>query len=110
MDFLDVGPLEILLIIVVALLLFGPEKMVDIARGLGRMLHQLRQASNQLTGELTREIDGLKESPKRILDDLEKETKDVQTALSLAAKDAADSPQPKASGNEPAATPTDQRK
>ncbi len=57
MDFLGIGPMELLLILVVALLIFGPGKVVEIARGLGKMVHAIRKASSDLTDQVTRELD-----------------------------------------------------
>jgi TatA/E family protein of Tat protein translocase len=39
------GPLEILLILIAILLLFGPRRLPEIARAIGRALDQLRRAS-----------------------------------------------------------------
>jgi TatA/E family protein of Tat protein translocase len=38
---------ELILIFVVALLLFGPRKMPDIGRSIGRALGEFRRASNE---------------------------------------------------------------
>ena len=42
------GFTEILVILVVALLVFGPDKLPELARGLGRGLAEFRRASNDL--------------------------------------------------------------
>lgn len=41
------GPLELLFIFAVVLVLFGPRKLPEIARSLGRILFQLRHASEE---------------------------------------------------------------
>ena len=41
MEFLGVGPLELLLIIVIALIVMGPRDMAVAARKVGRFLNQL---------------------------------------------------------------------
>jgi hypothetical protein len=41
MDFFGVGPLEILLVVLLALVLFGPKDIASNARSAGRFLNQL---------------------------------------------------------------------
>jgi len=57
MGFLDIGPLEVLLILIIALLVFGPGKMPEIATKLGRAVRTLRKATFDLTTAVTKEID-----------------------------------------------------
>ena len=48
----SLGPAEILVILVIALLVFGPTKMPDIARQVGRGVREFRRVQQHLTGEL----------------------------------------------------------
>ena len=57
MGFLDIGPLEVLLILTIALIIWGPGRIPEIARTLGRIVHTLRKASFDLTAEVTKEMD-----------------------------------------------------
>ncbi|MFC2036275.1 Sec-independent protein translocase protein TatB [Chloroflexota bacterium] len=57
MGFFDVGILEILFILVVALIVWGPGKLPEIARTLGRMTRVLRKASSDLTAQVTKELE-----------------------------------------------------
>ena len=57
MGFLDIGVAEILLILVVVLIIWGPRRIPEIARTLGRMIHNLRKATSDLTKEVAKEID-----------------------------------------------------
>ena len=57
MDFFGIGTGEILLVLVVALIIWGPGRIADIARTLGRMVRTLKKASFDLTAEMTKEID-----------------------------------------------------
>ena len=64
MDFFGMGMGEILLILVVALIIWGPGKIPEIARTLGRIVYTLRKASFDLTTEVTKEIErGEKDPP-----------------------------------------------
>ncbi len=57
MDFFGIGMGEVLLILIVALLVFGPRRLPEIGRTLGRMMHVLRKATYELTEGVTKEID-----------------------------------------------------
>lgn len=58
--FLDISGGELLLIAVVVFLVFGPEKMPEMARKFGKAMNQMKKASNDLTREFTRETSGLR--------------------------------------------------
>jgi len=61
MDFFGIGPLEILLILLIALIIFGPGKLPEIGRTLGRTMRTLKKASFDLTAQMTKEIEGREE-------------------------------------------------
>lgn len=51
-----VGPMEMLVIAVLALLVFGPERLPEIAGKIGRGVRELRAATGELTTEFQRAI------------------------------------------------------
>ncbi len=57
MNFFDMGMGEILLILVVALIIWGPGRITEIARTLGRTMRTLRKATSDLTTAVTKELD-----------------------------------------------------
>lgn len=57
MDFFGIGGGEILLILIVALIIFGPGRIVEISQTLGRMMHTLKKASSNLTAQVTKELE-----------------------------------------------------
>jgi sec-independent protein translocase protein TatA len=57
MDFLGIGWEEILLVLVVALLIFGPGKIVEISRTLGKTVSAFKKAANQFSSQITTELD-----------------------------------------------------
>ena len=63
MGFLGIGPWEILLIIILALIVLGPGKMTDFARTLGKTVRAVRKYSTDLTTAVTRELDKAQEEP-----------------------------------------------
>ena len=66
------GFLEIGFILFIAFLLFGPEKLPEIARTLGKGLGQLRRASDELKNSLEEEIRNL-DQPRELHSEAEPE-------------------------------------
>jgi Tat protein translocase TatB subunit len=53
--FLDISGGELLVIILVVFLVFGPNKMPEIARKIGKLMNEMKRASNDLTREFRQE-------------------------------------------------------
>jgi sec-independent protein translocase protein TatB len=89
-----IGTPELLVILIVALIVLGPERMPEIARALGKGLAELRRATSGITDELQNA---------RIL--LEEETKKAarQPPAQLAAAPPAAAPQAPVAGTAPPA-------
>lgn len=51
------GGYEVILIFAVALLLFGPKKLPELARGLGKGLREFKKASSEVTEEFQNAMD-----------------------------------------------------
>lgn len=51
------GTGELLIVLVVALIVFGPEKMVGTARSLGRFSRSISRAGKEFTRKLENEVD-----------------------------------------------------
>ena len=56
------GP-ELVLILVVALIVFGPRKLPDIGKSLGRMMAEFRKASNEFRRTIEEEVEAEKPRP-----------------------------------------------
>ena len=56
MNFLNVGTWELMLILAIAILVVGPERMVELARSFGRLSRQLRRMSNEFTSTIQAEM------------------------------------------------------
>ncbi len=84
MDFFGMGMGEILLILVVALIIWGPGKIPEIARTLGRIARSLRKATFDLTTAVTKELDTEEKNPpsqsRANSADKTKKSSDVDTA------------------------------
>lgn len=58
----NIGVPEILMILLVALLVFGPRKLPELGRGVGQALREFRRSTSQVTEELRA---GLEVRPER---------------------------------------------
>jgi Tat protein translocase TatB subunit len=61
--FSGIGIWEVLLIIVVILVVLGPQRVPEIARKLGQIVRTIRRASTDFSTAVTRELDITKEKP-----------------------------------------------
>jgi len=57
MNLFGMGGGEIFLILLVALLIWGPDKLMDIAKSMGKVARTLKKASADFTTTVTREIE-----------------------------------------------------
>jgi sec-independent protein translocase protein TatA len=64
MNIFGMGPLEIVVILVVALLIFGPKKLPEIGRSLGKAVRGFQEASQEFQSEFKREAQQLEDSVK----------------------------------------------
>ena len=55
--FFDFGSGEILLIVIAVFLIFGPSKIPEMARGLGKFINDIKRASEDIKSEINREAD-----------------------------------------------------
>ncbi|MCS6801711.1 MAG: Sec-independent protein translocase protein TatB [Chloroflexota bacterium] len=56
MGIFDVGPLELIVIFIVALLVFGPNRLPEFMGQVGRWVRTLRRMSDEVTREFVREL------------------------------------------------------
>ena len=79
MDFFGIGPLEVILIIIIGLLIFGPQKLPQMARDIGKAFSSFKKASMNLTAEIEKELDDVKKEVKNITS--EEDLQDVKKGL-----------------------------
>jgi|TARA_B100000497_G_C7337234_1_gene222249 TatA/E family protein of Tat protein translocase len=53
----DFGAGEIMIVVLAILLVFGPSKIPEIARGLGKFINDIKHASEDIKTEINREAD-----------------------------------------------------
>lgn len=50
------GPAEIILVLIIALIVFGPGRLPEIGQALGKSIREFRDATSGITDEINREL------------------------------------------------------
>ena len=77
MNFFGMGPMEILVIMVIALMIFGPGKLPEIAQGIGKGIREFRAATSDLTGEFQRTLNEVTSEVASVGDEVRQSAADV---------------------------------
>lgn len=56
MDFIGIGPLELLLVLIIGFLLLGPDKLPEMAAKAGQLFRNFKKATFDLTKTITEEL------------------------------------------------------
>ncbi len=80
MDFMGVGPMEILVILVIILIVFGPHRLPEMARTMGKAMKDVKSATSELGKSLSAE---LQEEEQRARQDIKAVTSDLSKSLDL---------------------------
>ncbi len=84
----SIGPMELILIFVIALLVFGPKKLPEVGRSIGKALKEFKRTSDEIKGKIEEEIEAseikdlgkdIETEVKSIQDDFKKDLEDHET-------------------------------
>jgi sec-independent protein translocase protein TatB len=67
-NFLNVGPWELTVIFIIAILLVGPKRMVEMARTIGRVSSQMRRMSAEFLGTIRDEVEAVEADARQALE------------------------------------------
>jgi sec-independent protein translocase protein TatB len=84
MSFFGMGGMEIMVIMIVALIIFGPGKLPEIGAQVGRAVRDFRRATNELTREFndsTSDIRSTMDEMKGTVAQVERETKELAQSI-----------------------------
>jgi TatA/E family protein of Tat protein translocase len=91
----SIGPAELILIFVIALLIFGPKKLPEIGRSVGKALREFKKTSEEIKGRIEEEIEA--SEIKDIRKDIQAGVDDLRSGVrALTAEVTAESEAPKA--------------
>ena len=84
MNFMGMGPAELVLILIIAVIVLGPGKLPEVARALGKTMREFRSITDGFQSELRKEIDSasstIKEDAKP-LSDLSNSLSSIRSSL-----------------------------
>ena len=105
-SFFGIGPMELFVIAVLALIVLGPERLPGAIREVAKQLRALRSISNEFTSQFSEELQALDElNPNKILRDLTTDPADQKKPTSAPAKGAAAAKPAAAKPDTPKRTP-----
>jgi len=84
MNFLGMGPMEIVLIVVLALIVFGPAKLPEIMGQVGKAIGDFRRATSELSDEFNRTIQAELQETKAVVDETKSAVTGVHTSINAA--------------------------
>ena len=90
---MNIGPMEIVIVLILALLVFGPKRLPQAGRSLGQAMRELKKATSTARSELG-------------IDDVAADVKDLKSSISIDMK-AADQPATAKSGDDAVAAAID---
>ena len=77
MNILGMGPMELLLIVVLALIVFGPAKLPEIMGQVGKAINDFRRATSELSDEFNRTIQAELQETRSVIDEAKSAVSDV---------------------------------
>lgn len=76
--FFNISGGEIFIILLVVFIIFGPDKIPEIARWLGKGVNEIKKATSEIREEIDRETGDIKNTANKLRDDFERETSDLK--------------------------------
>lgn len=67
------GPAEVILVLIIALIVFGPGRLPEIGQALGKSMREFREATSGITEEFTREMEATERAARGEKETQEKE-------------------------------------
>jgi sec-independent protein translocase protein TatB len=92
MNFFGVGPMEAIVIMVIALVIFGPGRLPEMMAEAGRMVRELRRMTRDITSEFDdsiREVRTTVTDVQQSVKDAQKDTRDFANSVATSVSDAA---------------------
>lgn len=84
MNFLGMGAMEIIVIMVVALIIFGPDKLPEMGAQAGKALRDLRNMTREMTGDFEESISdvrGAMDDMKTTVAEVQRDTRDLAVSV-----------------------------
>ena len=105
MNVLGMGPMEILLIVVLALIVFGPAKLPEIMGQVGKAINDFRRATTDLSNEFNRTIQAELKETRSVVEETRSAVTEAHTSVTSALGSSLPAPTRTAAPAETAPTP-----
>ena len=99
MEFFGMGPLEILLVLIVGLIAFGPGRLPRMARNLGKGITAFKKATMDLTTQVSKEFEELEKEEADSPDEKPKTSAEKPSGHEVQATDDCETAEAHASGD-----------
>lgn len=63
----NIGVPGLILILIIALVVFGPKKLPEIGRAVGQTLHEFKRSTKELTSEITEPVEDIKKEAEKVV-------------------------------------------
>ena len=64
---MSIGPMEILGILILALVVFGPKRLPEMGRTLGKAIREFKTVGSELQNEITKVTDEIEDDPDKTI-------------------------------------------
>lgn len=64
---MSIGPMEILGILILALVVFGPKRLPEMGRTLGKAIREFKTVGSELQNEITKVADEIEDDPDKTI-------------------------------------------
>src|SRR4030088_116873 len=81
MNFLGMGPMELLLIVLLALIVFGPARLPEIMGQVGKAIGDFRRATSELSDEFNRTIQTELQETRAVVDETRATLSDAKASV-----------------------------
>ncbi|MDI6744720.1 MAG: Sec-independent protein translocase protein TatB [Thermodesulfovibrionales bacterium] len=78
----DIGMQELILIFIVALLVFGPKRLPELGRTIGKGMAELKKAMYDIKEQMDSELHDIKEPLSSVKEEIDSEIRDIKDPLS----------------------------
>jgi TatA/E family protein of Tat protein translocase len=82
LGFFNISGGEIFIVILVVFIIFGPDKIPEIARWIGKGVNEIKKATSEIREEIDKETGDIRKAANKIKDDFNNETKSLKDITS----------------------------
>jgi sec-independent protein translocase protein TatA len=64
---MGIGPMEIFVVLIIALVIFGPQKLPEMGRSLGKAIREFKSVGSEIQDEITKVTDEIDIDPEKTI-------------------------------------------